>query len=157
VTRATVLALSIGLVPGCAVLAPPATDTVRIDHGSFRFDAPVAEDASIRIAEPVQLLGRFELAPVFEAEGRTASSVQVLMHDGSYYVAAPGFRNLWRLEPRPGTSTAELRPIRLPDSAVPSVRLSRYGPGGGACVRVDADGGGPWYVTGDGALRDACL
>jgi hypothetical protein len=117
----------------------------------------VGADGSIGLAENVQLLGSIEAGPILEAEGHAASTVQLMLHEGRYYIIADGFRNLWQVTPEPGTSWAKYRPIRLPDLPITNVRMSRYGPPGRVCVRLDVDDGGPWYVTGSDELDDECL
>ena len=153
------LAVGVGLAStGCA-LRKPAEErlpALRIEHGSFRIQAPVDIHGSILLTERVQLLGHIDAAPIFASEGTTAESVQVLLHDGCYWITAEGFGNVWRVEPQMGTPRATYRAIPLPDPAAGPVRLSRWGGSDRTCVRLDAERGGPWFVRSTGEIVDAC-
>ncbi len=117
----------------------------------------VEQDRSINLAEHAPLVGRIDVSPILDAEGRTVSAVQVLLHEGRYYITAEGFRNLWEVTPRPGKTVARFRSIAISERPLFDVRMSRYGPAGSPCVRLDADGDGPWYVTAEGELHERCL
>ena len=113
-------------------------------------------DGFVHLAEHAPLLGRIEVAPIIDAEGRAVETVQVVQHQGRYYITADGFQNVWEVTPQPGSTLATYRRIRVSESPLSGVRLARYGPTGRACVRVDVDGGGPWYITPQGELDDQC-
>jgi hypothetical protein len=146
------------LLAGCSIMTarPDGIPKLRVEQGSFRMTKEIDADGSISLTENTQLLGSIEGGAILEAEGQDVSTVQVLFHEGRYYIVADGFRNLWQVTPEPGTGWATYRPITLPDHQTENVRISRYGPPERICVRVDVDGGGPWYVNGTGGLQDEC-
>jgi hypothetical protein len=134
-----------------------APATLTIDQGSFRMSMDVGPDGSIDLSEHTPLVGRIDVGPILDAEDRNVSTVQVLLHEGRYYIAADGFRNLWEVTPTPGTTVATFRPIFVSDLPLSNVRLARYGPAGNPCVRLDATKtGGPWFLNDEGRLRDHC-
>jgi hypothetical protein len=156
---AACLAVVVGLAStGCALRKPGEArlPELGIEHGSFRIEAPVDTDGSILLTQRVQLLGHIDAAPIFASEGASAETVQVLLHDGCYWIAAEGFGNVWRVEPEAGTARATYRAIPLPDPAAGPVRLSRWGASDRSCVRLDAEHGGPWFVRSTGEIVDAC-
>ncbi len=116
----------------------------------------VDADGFISLAEHAPLLGRIDLSAIVAAEGQIVEEVQVVQHQGRYYITAERFRNLWEVSPQPGERQATYRPIHVSENRLSGVRMSRYGPSGRACVRLDADGVGPWYVTDKGELHDVC-
>jgi hypothetical protein len=117
----------------------------------------VAPDGNLDLAQQWPLSGRIDVGPILEAEGRRVKTVQVLLHEGRYYIAADGFRNLWEVTPTPGTSVATFRPFFVSDLPLSDVRISRYGPADNPCVRVDATKiGGPWFLNDEDELRDRC-
>jgi hypothetical protein len=113
-------------------------------------------DGSILLTQRVQLLGHIDAAPIFASEGASAESVQLLLHEGCYWITAAGFGNVWRVEPEVGSTRATYRAIPLPDPAAGPVRLSRWGQSDRSCVRLDAEHGGPWFVRSTGEIVDAC-
>jgi len=148
---------SCALVAGCAGRpTAQAVPTLELDQGSLRMSLAVDRNGTINLAEHAPLRGRIEVAPILAAEGREVETVQVLLHEGRYYVAADGFRNIWELVPEAGSTRATYRSIPVPDRPLAGVRMSRYGPPGRACVRLDIDDGGPWFVTDEGVLDDRC-
>jgi len=117
----------------------------------------VATDGSVDLSEQTPLMGRIDVGPILDAEDREVRTVQVLLHEGRYYITADGFRNLWEVTPTPGLSVATFRPIFVSDLPLSDVRITRYGPAGSPCVRVDATKiGGPWFLNDEGELRDRC-
>jgi len=158
ITLAAIVAAS-ALFAGCSAKGHVRANVLklRVDQGSFRMTKAVDGDGSISLAEPTQLMGSIEAGPILDAENSAATMVQVMLHEGCYYIIADGFRNLWQVTPRPGTALASYRPVSLPDITIKNARMSRYGPPGRACVRLDVDGGGPWYVSEKNRLQDECL
>ena len=143
---------------GCSILQPKKdpVPTLTLDQGSFRMTMTVGADGSILLAEHTPLSGRIEIAPILDAEGRAVETVQLLLHEGRYYITADGFKNLWEVSPQPGRTLATYRPIPVSENPMLHVRMARYGRSGRACVRLDAAGVGPWYVTDEGELHDQC-
>lgn len=156
--HAACLAAALGLATGCAVhrSAPNALAQLDLEHGSWRIEAPVDAGGSILLTQRVQLLGHIDATPIFAAEGARPTTVQLLLHEGCYWVAADGFRNLWRLAPQAGTTRATYSAVALPDPAAGPVRMSRWGTRERSCVRLDAERGGPWFVRSTGEIVDAC-
>lgn len=148
---------SFALLAGCAGRpAVRSIPTLELDSGSLRLSLAVDGNGTVNLAEQAPLRGRIEVAPILAAEGREAETVQVILHEGRYYVTAEGFRNIWELVPEAGTTRATYRSIPVSENPLSGVRMSRYGPAGRACVRLDTDGGGPWFVTDEGELDDRC-
>lgn len=160
-TQQTLLAAT---VLGCALMAgcagrPPVEQsiaTLPLDSGSLRMTLRVDEAGSVDLAEHPPLRGRIAAGPILTEEGSQVDSLQVLLHQGRYYLTAEGFRNVWELVPESGTTRATYRPIPVSSEPLSGVRMSRYGPAGRACVRLDVDGSGPWFVNNDGELDDHC-
>jgi len=86
--------------------------------------------------------------------------VQVLVNYGRYYVVSEGFRAVWEITPRPGTSGASYRPaVMLAERDAPppkDVRMSRYGSSGSSCIRIDQEKGAAVYITASGEIHDRC-
>ena len=143
----------------CTLHDRPASSgpSLAVDQGSFRMSFPVDAAGTIHLSDQAPLSGTLDVSPILEAEGTRARRLQVVMHLGRFYIAADGFRHIWEVAPRPGERTAVYRSVPLPPGAVDSaVRLSRYGPPGRACLRLDADGRPPWFLTADGVLDVHC-
>ena len=157
VLMATAVA-SFAVLAGCAGRpAMQSIPTLELDSGSLRLSLALDRNGTINLAEHAPLRGRIEVAPILDAEGHEeAETVQVILHGGRYYIMAEGFRNIWELVPRVGTTRATYRSIAVSATPLSGVRMSRYGPEGRACVRLDVDGAGPWFVTGKGELHDRC-
>ncbi len=155
--------LLVTIVAGCALLAGcsgrpvvQTLPTLALDQGSLRMVLAVDRNGTINLAEHPPLRGRIETAPILAAEGREVETLQVILHEGRYYLTAEGFRNIWELVPESGTTRATYRSIPVSEQPLAGVRMSRYGPEGRACVRLDVDGAGPWFVTDEGELDDRC-
>jgi hypothetical protein len=146
------------VLAGCSILQPARdpVPTLTLEQGSFRMTMTVGADGSILLAEHTPLSGKIEIAPILDAEGRAVDKVQLLLHEGRYYITANGFKNLWEVSPQPGSTLATYRPIPVSENPMSHVRMARYGHSGQACVRLDAAGIGPWYVTDEGELHDQC-
>ena len=149
---------SCALLGGCSILQPAkeSVPTLTLNQGSFQMTLTVGADGSILLAEHTPLSGRIEIAPILDAEGQAVDTVQLLLHEGRYYITSDGFKNLWEVSPRPGGTLATYRPIPVSENPMSQVRMARYGRSGRACVRLDAAGVGPWYVTDEGELHDQC-
>ena len=80
-----------------------------------------------------------------------------MLHLGRYFVVADGFRNLWEVTPEPGSTRANYRPITVTGGPLVGVRLSHYGPPEGACVRIDVENEGTWFVSWSGEVHEECL
>lgn len=152
--------LSAGLIvmAGCAAnrkIAKPKPFLTLVQN-SQRLLLEVAEDGHVNLAEHPPLQGRIDIGPILATEGQEAGSLQALLHLGRYYLVAEGFRNLWEVTPQPGGSRANYRPIAVTGEPLSGVRLSRYGPAGRACVRVDIEEGGVWFVSSSGVRNEEC-
>ncbi len=158
VTAFAGVALGICLIPGCTSVRPGPLDmpTLMLEQGSLQMTVAVGADGTGELSGRSVLVGRISVSPILEAEGVDPEVVRILLHQGHYYVTADGFQNLWEVKPRPGTSEATYSPMNVAGRPLSNTRLSRYGQPGHACVRLDADGGGPWYVTHEGTLRQRC-
>jgi len=144
---------------GCAARrsSPPAVPTLAIEQASLRMVLPVDPDGTIQLARQTPFLGFVDIAPILEAEGTTVETVQVISHLGRYVIVADRFRSLWVLTPRPGTTRAEYRAVPVSEAPMSGTRLSRYGASShGACVRIDATGVEPKFLSATGELLDAC-
>jgi hypothetical protein len=139
--------------------------TLTLEQHTLRIPLTVGPDGSVSFAERPPLTGHIDLAPILAAEGRgdrppSGSSVQVMMYYGRFYVVGEGFHSVWELTPRPGTSTAAYRSIRLAPErggkALNGVRLSRYGSSRASCLRIDWKDSGPVFITSKGEVSDAC-
>ena len=139
--------------------------TLTLEQHTLRIPLTVHSDGSVSLAQEPPLTGRIDLGPILAAEGMQttparASSIQLMMHYGRYYVVADGFHALWELTPLPGTSTARYRSIPLDPGASPmplkGVRLSRYGGSESSCLRVDGKSFGPLFITPKGEVLGAC-
>ena len=162
--RAGLLLLLVASFPGCArsVLSP---SSLQFEQHTLRVELALDRDGSAALAQYQPLVGRIDLRPILEAEGmwpspRAGMTVQILVNYGRYYVVSEGFRTVWEITPKPGTSGASYRPaVRLAERDVPSpkgVRLSRYGSSGSSCIRIDREEGAAVYVTAGGETHDRC-
>ena len=158
ISRMLALGACLAISSACSLhKAPPdPAPTLLLDQASFRMVLPVDPNGLVRLTDQAPLLGTFDASPLLKAEGRSTESVQVILHLGILYLTADGFRNLWEVTPQQGTRRATYRPIRLPDGAESSIRLSRYGPPGQACLRLDGGADSPWFLNADGALSAHC-
>lgn len=161
-TRRTI-ALLIALAAVCAassgcLLMRPADHhpTTTMDLGSFRLTMDVEPDGKLRFSGHEPLSGTLDIGTILDVETSGAESIQLLLHRGRYYLTSDGFRNVWEITPTPGTTDASFRPISIRGKVLSGVRLTRYGPPGRACVRVDAEGVGPWFVTAEGEVHEEC-
>lgn len=153
-------ALSFGLaaLSACSIHdAPPeSAPTLTLDHATFMLLLPVDPNGIVRFPSQSSLMGSIDASPILQAEGRSPRAIQVILHLGFYYLTADGFANVWELRPQQGSRLAAYRPIRLPETAASGIRLSRYGPAGQACLRVDSAGKAPLFLGAAGALSAHC-
>jgi hypothetical protein len=163
VPQIPLLLLMAAAVSSCAT--PAVQPTLTLEQHSLRIPLKVEADGAVLLAEHPPLIGRIDLSPILQAEGVQAgmlakATVQLMMHYGRLYVVADAFRAIWEITPRPGTTAASFRPIRvLPDSGqerMKDVRLSRYGSSQSSCLRLDRLGASPLFITPEGEVRNEC-
>jgi hypothetical protein len=151
------------LLSACA--APSLQPTLTFEQHTLRIPLTVEADGTVSLAERPPLVGRIDLSPILEAEGirgpaRTAATIQMVVHYGRYYVVGDGFRAIWQITPRPGTSSGAYRPIQVVRDAdrepLKDVRLSPYGSSESSCLRLDRAAGTPVFITRDAEARDEC-
>jgi hypothetical protein len=164
VPQIPLLLLMAAAVSSCATPAA-VQPTLTLEQHSLRIPLKVEADGAVLLAEHPPLIGRIDLSPILQAEGVQAgmlakATVQLMMHYGRLYVVADAFRAIWEITPRPGTTAASFRPIRvLPDSGqerMKDVRLSRYGSSQSSCLRLDRLGASPLFITPEGEVRNEC-
>jgi hypothetical protein len=162
--RAAPLLLLVATFPGCA-RPVQSLSSLPFEQHTLRVQLALDRDGSAALAQYQPLVGRIGLRPILEAEGMWPSphagmSVQLLVNYGRYYVVTEGFRSVWEITPKPGTSGASYRPaVRLAEPGQPApkgVRLSRYGASGASCIRIDRQEGPAVYVTAGGESHDRC-
>ncbi|MBI4162034.1 MAG: hypothetical protein HY509_06275 [Acidobacteria bacterium] len=152
------------LLTGCLFQRKPGA-VLGFEHHSLRIPLTTDRQGVAPLGEHEPLAGRIDLAPILRAEGvrvpaGASSNLQLLVHYGRFYVAGDGFRSVWEVNPEPGSSRAPYRRIPIvPNSSTPAmreVRLSRFGPPGETCVRVDRSAGKTVFIHADGNLRSTC-
>jgi hypothetical protein len=157
------LLLAAAAVSSCAT--PGHQPTLTLEEHTLRMPLAVGANGSVSLAQQPPMTGRIDLSPILEQERTetspaTVAAVQVMMHYGRFYVVADGFRSVWELTPRPGTSTASYRRIPIPleagESAMKGCRLSRYGSSQSSCLRLDRKGAKPVFVSARGEVSRAC-
>lgn len=162
--RAGLLLLLTAGFAGCAAHVPPSS-SLPFEQHTLRVQLTLDRDGSAALAQYQPLVGRIGLRPILEAEGMWPSppagmTVQLLVNYGRYYVVSDGFRAVWEITPKPGTSGAKYRPaVKLAERSAPSpkgVRLSRYGSSGSSCIRIDREEGAAVYITAGGETHDRC-
>jgi hypothetical protein len=143
---------------GCLLSAPARLPTLSMVEHGLRINLPVLADGWVEITSGPARTGRLDLAPILAAEaGTPPATIQCLVHYGRFYFLADGFRNVWEVTPRPGTTTATYRPVPVDsDHPLAGARLSGYGPEGRACVRVDQVGAEPKFIHPGGSARGHC-
>lgn len=149
------LAGILALAAGCAT-GPDERPRLDLGIHSERLALPVNEDGAIHLAHQPPLSGILDLSPVLDEEEAAPGRVQILLHRTELYLTADGFANVWRLSPDAGEGTAAYEGFSTPGGALERPRLSRYGSGERACVRVDQPDAEPLFVTPSGEVRDAC-
>jgi len=161
--RACLLLLLMAVPSGCVKHLP--SSSLPFEQHTLRIQLTLDGDGFAALAQYQPLTGRIGLKPILEAEGMWPSpsrktTVQLLVNYGRFYVVAEGFRAVWEITPKPGTSGATYRPaVTLAEAQAPApkgVRLSRYGPSGSSCLRIDREGGPAIYVTYEGKVNDRC-
>ena len=159
------LALLLIVAAGSGCATQPVQPTLTLEEHSLRIPLTLEADGTVMLAERPPLVGRIDLSPILTAEGiqpgaTKRGTVQLMMHYGRLYVVADAFRAIWEITPRPGTTAASYRPIRVireaGDEPMRDVRLSRYGSAGSSCLRLDRAGGSAVFITPTGEARDAC-
>lgn len=139
--------------------------TLAFEQHTLRIPLTVSANGSVSLAEQPPLTGRIDLSPILQAEGvpvppTTATTIQIMMYYGRFYVVADGFHSVWELTPRPGTSTASYRPIPLTlktgQATLKGARLSRYGSSQSSCLRIDRKDGSPLFITPRGEVSSDC-
>jgi len=123
-------------LPGCHRGAP--VRSVGLEQHSLRFFLTAQPDGTVDLAEHPPLLGRIDLKPILEAEGAAPAQVELLIHAGRLYLWGDGFRNVWELTQKPGSSQAGYRPAVTFEAPPSHLRLSHYAGEDGGCVRMDA-------------------
>jgi len=160
--RFSCIVLTAAVLSSCATVERQPTLT--FEQHTLRIPLTVAANGSVSLAQQPPMTGRIDLSPILDEERNEASvpfkTVQVMMFYGRYYVVADGFRSVWELTPRPGTSTASYRRIPVPlesgESALTGCRLSRYGPSQSSCLRLDRKGTDPIFISARGEVSHAC-
>lgn len=145
------------LAAGCTSRPRPAAEApaLRFEQGSQAIWMPVDPEGFVHLSDYPPLLGLLDVSPILRAEGATPESVHVMLNQGRLYLVADGFASLWEVQPAPDPSASIYRGFPIPPGAA-GVRLSRYGPRGRACVRLDSEGAGPLFLTREGALHESC-
>jgi hypothetical protein len=150
---------------GSACATPSVQPTLTLEEHSLRIPLTLEADGTVVLAERPPLVGRIDLSPILTAEefqpgAMKKGTVQLMMHYGRLYVVADAFRSIWEITPRPGTTAASYRPIRVVrdagDEPMRDVRLSRYGSARASCLRLDRAGGSAVFITPSGEARDDC-
>lgn len=152
------LVVSCALAPACSARRERRNSApiLTFDHGTYAIRMHVDPMGFIHLSDHPPLMGRLEIGPILKDEIAAPESVLVMLNQGTLYLAGDGFANLWEVRQGPEPETALYRGIPIPGGTVSGVRLSRYGVSGRACVRIDADGTGPWFLTSEGVLDESC-
>jgi len=122
----------------------------------MRVSLAVARDGRVSLSDDPPRFGRIDVGPILAAEGVVVSSVQVLERAGQYYLWADGFRNVWEVTPKPGSSEAGYRALPLSVQPLSGVRLAHFGTAESICVRLDAPDHEPWFISPEGKLHARC-
>ena len=150
---ALLIVLIVALPPGCARKQAPG---LRLEQNLMRISLAVSPDGIVSLSDDPPLFGRLDVGPILAAEGTVVSSVQLLARAGQYYLWADGFRNVWEVTPKPGSTEAGYRPLPLSAQPLSGVRLAHYGSAESTCVRLDAPGHEPWFISPEGTLHASC-
>lgn len=161
--RASLILLLLAGIPGCAKHLP--SQSLAFEQHTLRVHLKLDRDGAAALTPYQPLVGKIGLRPILQAEGMWppvggSTTVEVLVNYGRFYVVAEGFRAVWEITPKPGTSGASYRSAVVlagHDAPPPKgVRLSRYGSSGSSCVRIDREPGPAVYVTVQGEVHDRC-
>ena len=161
--RAELACLLLALLATSACIRSVQRATLTLEQHSLRMLLHVGRDGSIFLSDQPPLTGRLDLKPILKAEGISLTpqkpvTVQGMIYYSRLYLIGDGFRSLWEITPKPGTSKGAYRPIPLaaPAARVQSVRLSRYGSSRSSCLRIDRTDGAPAFINSRGNLSHDC-